>query len=86
MEKLQVIALALEIFGFGLAIIDTFSQRLSETIDSSIHLLNEKLGTWDFFFTIEAVDYAEDITSKEADNIEFRRIFFSLSISVLFGY
>lgn len=84
LEKLQFIALTLEIFGLSLAIIDTFNKSLSIKIDSLIRLVNERLGTFDIFFTLDAVDYADDITADEADNIGFRRFFFFITTTISF--
>lgn len=78
LEKLQFIALVLELFGFSLAIIDTFNKSLSRKIDSIIRLANTRLGTFEITLILEPLDYAEDLSREDADNTEFRRIFFIL--------
>lgn len=83
-ETLQFIALILEIIGFSLAVIDTFNKTLSTRVDSSIRLLNNRMGTFDVFLNLGAVDYDESISAEEADNVGFRRIFFFLTCFISF--
>jgi hypothetical protein len=84
LETLQFIALVLEIFGFSLAVIDTFNRSLSRRVDSIIRVLNTRMGTFDIYFTTAGVDYEGDISSEEADNVEFRRFFFFLTCFISF--
>lgn len=78
MEKYQFAALALEMFGFSLAIMNTFFDNVSKLVDRFFRRSFEKLGTNDFFFTLAAVDYDDTISPVEKDNIAFRRLFFLL--------
>lgn len=77
MKRLQFIGLALEMFGFDLAIMNSFYDNISKSIDRLGPKSLDMLGTNDFFFTMAAVTmrirYPED-----KNNIAFRRIFLAI--------
>lgn len=77
-EKLPVIALGLEIFGFGLAILNTFHSEVSSSIDKFVRHVADRLGYNEIYFTTAAVDYDDSISPRDKDNIAFRRFFYFL--------
>lgn len=77
-DKLPILALGLEIFGFGLAILNTFYGAISSSIDKTVRHIADRLGYDEIYLTGAAVDYDDSIPPRDKDNIAFRRFFYFL--------
>ena len=79
MDKLQMIALILEVFGFGLALLHTFKNGFSERINGLIFKIRDHFGMIEMDFMTYPADWDKSKPIEERDAIASRNFLFMIT-------
>ena len=81
MEKLQVIALSLEIIGFGIALLHLYVKNFSKETTEKILLLMNNAGFLGMDYGFPAADMDKTLSQEERDAIPSRNLVFALILN-----